>query len=104
VTKGLVAGRGIKQFNRNRELDMKSGEQVAMQREGRTLRLNGNVSEISRSELYQDGQERITVSVEGAEPLYAELRLHNVLGWMVGQRLVLVIITSSEKNVWESLT
>ena len=83
---------------------MKSGEQVAMYREGRTLRLNGNVSEISRSELYPDRQERITVAVEGAEPLYAELRLPNVLGWMVGQRLVLVIITSSEGNVWESLT
>jgi hypothetical protein len=78
---------------------MKSGEQVAMHREGRTLRLNGNVSEISRSELYQDRQERITVSIEGAEPLYAELRFPNALGWMVGQRLVLVIITSSEENV-----
>jgi hypothetical protein len=83
---------------------MKSGEQVAMYREGRTLRLSGNVSEISRSELYQDRQERITVAVEGAEPLYAELRLPNVLGWMVGQRLVLVMITTSEGNVWESLT
>jgi len=83
---------------------MKGGEQVVMNREGRTLRLNGNVSEISRSELYQDRQERITVAVDGAEPLYAELRLPNVLGWMVGQRLVLVIITSSEGNVWESAT
>ena len=83
---------------------MKGGEQVVMNHEGRTLRLNGNVSEISRSELYQDRQERITVAVEGAEPLYAELRLPNVLGWMVGQRLVLVIITSSEGNVWESVT
>ena len=83
---------------------MKSGEQVVMYGEGRTLRLNGNVSEISRSELYQDRQERITVAVEGAEPLYAELRLPNALGWMVGQRLVLVIITSSEGNVWESVT
>ena len=83
---------------------MKSGEQMAMYREGRTLRLNGNVSEISRSELYQDRQERVTVAVEGAEPLSAELRLPNVLGWMVGQQLVLVIVTNSEGNVSDSLT
>jgi hypothetical protein len=35
--------------------------------------------------------ERVTVSVEGAEPLYAELRLPNLSRWTVGQRVVVTI-------------
>ena len=42
-----------------------------------SVRLAGNISEISRAGLYSDSRERVTVSVEGAEPLYAELRLPN---------------------------
>ena len=34
------------------------------------VKLVGNISEISRGGLYSDRQERVTVSVEGAEPLY----------------------------------
>jgi len=56
------------------------------------LRLVGNISDISRPELYEDCQERVTVSVEGAEPLYAELRLPNRAGWVVGQKVLVVII------------
>jgi len=41
--------------------------------------------------LYLDHVERVTVSVEGAEPLYAELRLPNLSRWMVGQRVVVTI-------------
>jgi hypothetical protein len=66
--------------------------------------MSGNISEISRGELYLDHQERVTVAVDGAEPLYAELRLPNVHGWVVGQRVVLVITTVSPGNAWESLT
>ncbi len=57
-----------------------------------TLRLVGSISGISRPGLYVDHQERVTVSVEGAEPLYAELRLPNQLGWVVGQKVLVVII------------
>jgi hypothetical protein len=56
------------------------------------LRLVGNISDISRPGLYEDYQERVTVSVEGAEPLYAELRLPNRAGWVVGQKVLVVII------------
>lgn len=83
---------------------MESGAQAAVLREGRTLRMSGNISEISRGELYLDQQERVTVAVDGAEPLYTELRLPNVHGWIVGQRVVLVITTVSQGNAWESLT
>ena len=83
---------------------MESSGQAALVREARSLRLTGNVSELSRSELYVDRQERITVAVEGAEPLYAELRLPNMHGWLVGQRVVLVITTASEGNAWQSFT
>ena len=60
-----------------------------------TLKLAGNVVEVSRAALYPDEQERITVSVEGAEQLYAELRVPNQPGWAVGQRVVLVIVPTS---------
>lgn len=56
-----------------------------------SISLLGNVSEISRAGLYEDRRERITVAVEGAEPLYAELRLLNDKGWIVGQRLKIII-------------
>jgi hypothetical protein len=55
------------------------------------LKLNGNISEISRPGLYLDSVERVTVGVEGAEPLYAELRLPNQPGWTVGQKVVVTI-------------
>jgi hypothetical protein len=57
-----------------------------------SLKLAGNVTDISRGGLYEDHQDRVTLYVEGAEPLYAELRLPNQPGWTVGQRVVLVIV------------
>ena|ERR1700674_2088824 len=57
----------------------------------RTLKLAGNITEISRAGLYEDHRERVTVFVEGAEPLYAELRLPNREGWNLGQRVLIVI-------------
>jgi hypothetical protein len=56
-----------------------------------SLKLTGSISEISRAGLYIDHVERVTVYVEGAEPLYAELRLPNLSRWTVGQRLVVTI-------------
>ena len=38
-----------------------------------SLRLIGNVSDICRPVYSSDNQEQVTVSVEGAEPLYAEI-------------------------------
>jgi hypothetical protein len=69
-----------------------------------TLRLVGNISDISRAGLYPDYQERVTVFVEGAEPLYAELRLPNTSGWVVGQKVVLVIVPTSSDSPWDALT
>src|SRR5579862_9130125 len=68
-----------------------------------SLRLTGNISEISRDGLYGNGQELVTVSVEGAEPLYAELRLPNAQGWVLGQR-VMVVIFPSISDSWDSIT
>lgn len=56
-----------------------------------SLQLTGRISEISRPGLYVDSVERVTVWVEGAEPLYAELRLPNRPGWKVGQQVVVTI-------------
>jgi hypothetical protein len=63
------------------------------------VKLLGNITEISRAGLYEDHRERVTVSVEGAEPLYAELRLPNKEGWNVGQRLLIVIVRADSDDV-----
>jgi hypothetical protein len=61
-----------------------------------SLQLTGRISEISRSGLYLDGVDRVTVRVEGAEPLYAELRVPNRPGWSVGQEVAVTIgVTAS---------
>jgi hypothetical protein len=69
-----------------------------------SLKLAANVTDISRAGLYADHQERVTLSVEGAEPLYAELRLPNQPGWTVGQRVVLVIVPTPSATTWDALT
>lgn len=66
------------------------------------LRLVGNISDISRAGLYGDHQERVTVSVEGAEPLYAELRLPNHARWVLGQKVLVVIIPASPEGISDS--
>lgn len=58
----------------------------------RELVLVGSVTEISRPDFSTDRQERVTLSVDGAEPLYAELRLPNKYGWALGQRVVISIV------------
>jgi hypothetical protein len=55
-----------------------------------TVKLAGNVSEI-RPGLYWDKREQVTVSVQGAEPLYAELRVPNDVGWKLGQKIMVTI-------------
>ena len=55
------------------------------------VKLFGSVTDLSRSGIYEDKVERVTVSVVGAEPLYAELRLPNKEGWQVGQRVTVTI-------------
>ena len=55
-----------------------------------TVKLAGSVSEIHPG-LYLDNREQVTVSVEGAEPLYAELRVPNEVGWKLGQKVMVTI-------------
>jgi len=69
-----------------------------------SVRLAGNISEISRAGLYSDRRERVTVSVEGAEPLYAELRLPNDQGWSVGQKVMVAIVPADSGEGWDSIT
>lgn len=63
------------------------------------VKLAGNITEISRAGLYEDHRERVTVFVEGAEPLYAELRLPNQQGWTLGQKLVIVIARADSEEL-----
>jgi hypothetical protein len=66
------------------------------------LRLVGKISDISRAGLYGDHQELVTVSVEGAEPLYAELRLPNHARWVLGQKVLVVIVPASPDGLSDS--
>jgi hypothetical protein len=69
-----------------------------------SLRFIGNVSDIRRPVYSSDNQEQVTVSVEGAEPLYAEIRIPNKQGWRVGQRVVLMIAPVPADDGWDSST
>src|ERR1700730_6765397 len=60
-----------------------------------SLRLIGNSSDI---------QEQVTVSLEGAEPLYAEIRIPNKQGWRLGQKVVVMIAPVSADDGWDSST
>jgi len=51
-----------------------------------------------------DNQEQVTVSVEGAEPLYAEIRIPNKQGWRLGQKVVVMIAPVSADDGWDSST
>lgn len=69
-----------------------------------SVRMTGNITEISRPGLYLDHRERGTVSVEGAEPLYAELRLPNDRGWSVGQKVMVTIAPTDTEGAWGTIT
>jgi hypothetical protein len=69
-----------------------------------SVRMTGNITEISRPGLYTDHRERVTVSVEGAEPLYAELRLPNDRGWSVGQKVMVTIAPTETEGTWGTIT
>lgn len=69
-----------------------------------SVRMTGNITEISRPGLYLDHRERVTVSVEGAEPLYAELRLPNDRGWSVGQKVMVTIAPTDTEGAWGTIT
>jgi hypothetical protein len=55
------------------------------------VKFSGNITDISRSGIYEDKVERVTVSVFDPEPLYAELRVPNKEGWQVGQKATVTI-------------
>jgi hypothetical protein len=69
-----------------------------------SLRLIGNVSDICRPVYSRDNQEQVTVSAEGAERLYAEIRIPNKQGWRLGQRVVVMIGSVSADDGWDPLT
>ena len=62
------------------------------------LRLIGKIIEVSRGGLYVDRQERVTVQVDGAEPLYAELRLPNERAWAIGQEVLISIVPARPRE------
>jgi hypothetical protein len=50
------------------------------------------VTDVLHRGLRPDQPEYVTFLVEGAEPLWAEIRLPNTHGWRVGERVSIAII------------
>ena|ERR1700752_84438 len=57
------------------------------------LLLDGRVTDVLHRGLNSDQPEYVTFLVEGAEPLWGEIRLPNMHGWRVGERVSISIIS-----------
>ena len=60
--------------------------------------LCGHVTDVSRPRFGLDCDELVTFTIDGATPLWAELRLPNRHGWVVGERVSISIVLS-ERNL-----
>jgi hypothetical protein len=58
--------------------------------------LSGSVTDVSRPRPESDGEE-VTFAIDEAVPLWAEVRVPNGHGWVVGDR-VSISIVSAERN------
>ena len=76
--------------------------------DGQELVLTGTVTEVRRpgismrgdltQGLHQSQNERVTLLVDGAEPLWAELRIANTQGWAVGEKVTISIVSVERKQ------
>jgi hypothetical protein len=62
------------------------------------LLLDGRVTEVLHRGLQPDQPQYVTIFVEGAEPLWAEIRLPNKHGWKVGERVSISIISVLQRQ------
>jgi hypothetical protein len=67
-----------------------------MNRKEKEIVLSGSVTDVSRPRAESDG-EQVTFAIDGAVPLWAEVRVPNRHGWAVGDR-VSISIVSAERN------
>jgi sRNA-binding carbon storage regulator CsrA len=65
-----------------------------MNRKKKETVLSGTVTDVSRPRV--DG-EQVTFAIDGAVPLWAEVRVPNRHGWVIGDR-VSISIVSAERN------
>lgn len=66
------------------------------------LALNGQVKELSRAGPDMEEGAYVTFWVDGAEPLWAELRLPNRHGWAAGDRVVISMVSVERKRMIEA--
>jgi hypothetical protein len=79
---------------------------------GKEVLLSGTVTEVSRPAIairgvstrdyHPDQDELVTFSVEGAEPLWAELRIQNRHGWAVREKVAISIVSVERKQIMEA--
>ncbi|HEY7097381.1 MAG TPA: hypothetical protein VH437_11695 [Terriglobales bacterium] len=70
-----------------------------MNQKKKEIVLSGAVTDVSRP--WIDG-EQVTFGIEGAVPLWAEVRVPNRQGWMVGDRVSISIVYAEEDAVREA--
>jgi hypothetical protein len=68
-----------------------------MNHQEKEMVLRGTVTDVSSPRYGLDCSEQVTFSIDGAEPFWAEVRLPNQHGWVVGDRLS-ISIGSIEKR------
>lgn len=66
------------------------------------MTLSGRVTDVSRPRVGLDCGEQVTFAVDGAVPLWAEVRLPNSHGWVVGDLLLISIVCEDRKTTREA--
>jgi hypothetical protein len=64
--------------------------------------LSGRVTNVSRCRFSLDQGEQVTFTVDDAVPLWAEVRLPNSHGWVVGDLLSISIVCEKSKTTREA--
>jgi hypothetical protein len=64
-----------------------------MNHQEKEMVLRGTVTDVSSPRYGLDCNEQVTFSIDGAEPFWAEVRLPNQHGWVVGDRLSISIVS-----------
>jgi len=64
--------------------------------------LSGRVPDVSPASVDSDYAEQVTFSIEEAVPLWAEVRVQNRDGWVVGDRVSICIVCAERDSATQA--
>jgi hypothetical protein len=73
-----------------------------MNPEKKEMVLCGIVTDITRLPSGLNLRENVTFAIDGAAPLWDEVRLPNLHGWVVGDRVSISIVSAERKSTREA--